>query len=138
MEETPYYRIRPFCRGDYPDLATWQALHGLPFTPLTWYPSQGGFVVERDGFGLVAAGFCYQMSDTPIFWIDGIISNPEAEKQDRAPALSLLLQCCEDFARGKKGHIVMGSPHTRPFAEKFAAHGFNDSGRTYFHMGKGI
>lgn len=65
-------KARDFVEEDYPEVARWYKLRGWPEFPLRMLPQTGAIVEGK------AAGFLYR-TDSPIGWLEWVVSNPEVE-----------------------------------------------------------
>jgi hypothetical protein len=128
-------KARPFSLlRDYASIRDWCEGHKLPITPAN-YLARNGFVVETED-RKVCAGFVYQLDSTPMYWIEGIVSNPDTDRETRQSGLVELLKACEEFARSRGAEILLGSSSFPSLTERYRDAGFGDAGRQYAHMGK--
>lgn len=126
---------RPFNRtSDYALVASWWEGHKLPVAPLAWLPRRG-WIVSSDGKP-VLAGFVYQLDNTEMYWIEGIVSNPDSTKEERNEAMPVLFETATQAAREAGASIVLGSSSFDSLTGKYKEAGFNDAGRSYRHLGR--
>lgn len=86
--------------------------------PEGWLPTVGAIVP-----GHVAAWLYF--SDSDVAWIENIISNPEANKDDARAALDAVVEYLEAFAKGRGTKWVLGSSTNRSIIDRaIGDHGY--------------
>jgi hypothetical protein len=122
----------------YAYLVDWCKLHKLPITPYNLLPRVGCVVTDGKDNNPICMGFLYQLDNTPMYWVEGITSNPHTDKEKRGEGLKILLEWCYNEGIRLGGELILGSSHHESLTGHFKNSGFSDSGRTYKHLGRGI
>lgn len=110
-------KTRPYVSSDYPVLSSWWEAHKWPAVPERCLPKTGLVV---DG---LAAGFLYH-TDSSIFWLEWLISNPASDKIERNQALTLLIENLLKAAREAGASFVFTSVQHAGLIERYKQHGF--------------
>lgn len=117
--------------NNYKNIVKWYSAWNLPITPYSYIP-KNAFIVEN-----FCAGFLYQLDNTPLFWIEGIISNPEIkDKSVKNKALALLINKLEEVAKANNCEILMSSTPRSSLNSLFLDLGFKNTPENYFHLAK--
>lgn len=118
---------------DYPVLVDWYKAHKLPVAPPSYL--QDGLVIW-DGSEPVCAGFIYRLGWTPMFWIEGIISNPNYPAHARRRALHHLINGLTNIAVERGCELLMGSTPRETLEGVFRECGFGSAPEKYSHVAK--
>lgn len=129
--------VRAFLPSDYSLLANWWRDWELPVAPIEFLPTDSGLIV-MSGFLPVCAGFLYQLGDTPMFWIESVVSNPNVEKEVRTEALGHLIGGLADKAKEMDCELLMGSTPREGLAQIFQEQGFGQAPEKYVHVARRI
>lgn len=106
----------------------------LPITPKNWI-SEDTFILEEYG-NIVCSGSLYQLSNTSMFWIEGIITNKNMENDLRHEGLQFLIGHLWKIAKEKGAEIVMTSTPREGLKETFKDFGFKITPEQYYHLGR--
>lgn len=118
---------------NYKTLVDWYTLWELPITPYSFIP-KNSYMVED-----VCAGFLYQLDNTPMFWIEGVISNPKIkDKELKNKALCVLINKLEEVAKSNGAEMVLTSTPRVGLNALFLGCGFLNTPENYFHLAKRI
>lgn len=118
---------------NYEMLVEWWNGWNLPVTPRSFIP-KNSFIVSN-----VCAGFIYKLDSTPMWWIEGIISNPAIEdKNIKKQALTLLIFELEKVAKVNGGELILSSTPRESLNFLFLESGFNNTPEKYFHLARFI
>lgn len=123
--------ISPITKEKYNTLIGWYKKWDLPITPFECIP-RNSLIVDD-----ICAGFIYQLDNTPIWWIEGIISNPEIENKDlKKNCLKLLITSLEDVAKSNNGYLIMSSTPRESLNSIFLNEGYKNPPEKYFHLAR--
>lgn len=106
----------------------------LPVTSKTWIP-EDTFIIEQNG-EIVCAASLYQLSKTAMFWIEGIVTNKNVDKNVRKVGLHMLIEHLYKTAKQKGAEIVMSSTPREGLKETFENCGFGLTLEKYYHLGR--
>jgi hypothetical protein len=121
--------IEPITFEKYMSLIEWYYGWGLPITPFSYIP-KNAFIVDD-----ICAGFLYQWDNTPMFWVEGIISNPKIKDKDlKKKALSALIKKLEEIAILNGAELIITSTPRESLNEHFLKLGFKNAPENYFHL----
>jgi hypothetical protein len=127
--------IRPYVETyDYPALITWWEKWQLPLTPPRYLPQ--GMMVEDENGKRVCVGFLFRMSATPLFWIEGIVSEPSVDRAKKAEGLELLVKGLGESAKAQGCELLMGSTPREGLKQVFVDAGYTAAPEAYFHLGR--
>lgn len=126
--------IKRFEEKDYNRLLNLWDNWNLPNTPKTWIP-EDTFIIENND-KIVCSGSLYQLGKTPMFWIEGVISNKEIEKSMRKEGLKLLINKLFDIAKEQGAEIVLSSTPRDGLKDMFLDNNFHETPEKYFHVGR--
>jgi GNAT superfamily N-acetyltransferase len=107
---------RAFTEGDYPIIAEWYKARGFPLLPLHMLP-QNGAVVEG-----AAAGFLY-LTDSPIAWMEWIVTNPEAS--GRGEAIKAVVEHLHKVAKDNNCAAIMCTVNSETLISVYKDCGFD-------------
>lgn len=119
------------------DYSSYEVLYkewNLPVTKKDWIP-EDTFIVENDG-KLVCSGSLYQLSQTPMFWIEGLISNKNIDKTIRKEALIVLINKLYEVGKEKGAEIILSSTPRDGLKDIFEENGFYQTPEKYYHLGR--
>jgi len=123
--------IQKITSENYSTLVNWYVKWELPITPFSFIPKTS-FIVDD-----VCAGFVYQLGETPMFWIEGVISNPDIkDKSLKNKALCVLIERLEKTAKGLGGKMILSSTPRFGLNSLFLSLGFKNPPEQYFHLAK--
>jgi hypothetical protein len=118
---------------NYKTLVSWYISWKLPVTPYSFIPRHS-YIVEN-----ICAGFLYQLDNTPMFWVEGVVSNPEIkDKELKNKALCALINKLEEIAKSNNGEMIMSSTPRSSLNSVFLSNGFKNTPENYFHLAKRI
>lgn len=118
---------------NYEMLVEWWKDWNLPITPRSFIP-KNSFVVEN-----ICAGFVYQLDNTSMWWIEGIVSNPSIiDKELKKQAICFLISKLEEVAKNNNGELIMSSTPRESLNTLFLESGFNNTPEKYFHVARFI
>lgn len=106
--------IRPYTFLDYTSLEHWATLRKFPLLPPDYLPKTG-FIVPGH-----CIGFLYE-TDTPITWLEWVISNPEAKNDE---ALNLLIETACSRAKELGYKMIFTSLEHKGLIERYKQHEF--------------
>lgn len=106
----------------------------LPITPKSWIP-ENTFIVEHNN-EIVCSGSLYQLDKTPMFWIEGLVTNKNTHRILRSEGLHVLIENLYKIAKEKGAEIVMTSTPRTGLKEMFKDCGFQVTPEQYFHLGR--
>lgn len=116
---------------NYATLVEWYLGWNLPITPYSYIPKTS--VIVED----VCAGFLYRMGETPMFWMEGIITNPKIkDKELKAQGISAVVEILESFAKLEGCELLMTSTPRETLTQKLLKMGYSSTPERYFHLGK--
>ena len=124
--------VRDTRRGDYEMFVSWWDGHVGWEAPLEHALPDSGFLVEGDGFPVVA-GWLYR-TDSSIAWLEWIISNPQASKEERADALPILIERLTHEARMLGFKIVFTSTNNKRLLAQYEEAGFATMEKDVIHL----
>lgn len=120
-------------KENYNILVQWYIKWNLPITPFSYIPKNSYIV------GNTCAGFLYRLDNTPLFWIEGIISDPNiTNKELKKEALNILISTLEDIAKKEGGELLMTSTPRENLNNIFLSKEFKNTPEKYFHLAKRI
>lgn len=122
--------VRPYTPEDYPTLRTWYKKWDLPVTPESWIPKTS-YVVEN-----VCAGFLYRLGETPMYWIEGVITNPDVPSAERKVALNVLVDHFVGLQKTLPMEILMSSTPRESLLNIFQNHDFRNAPEKYNHVAR--
>lgn len=125
---------REYNKKDYKSLVEWYKGWNIPVAPECFIPSLA-LVVEKETKPM-CMGFVYQMGNTPMFWIEGIISDPAIEKHIRKEAIDLLVIELTQLAKNNGSIMVLSSSPREGLVSTFKKQGFKESPEKYHHLVK--
>lgn len=129
-------KIGVYTKNNYQTLCSWYDGWKLPRTPENLIPSSS-LLVFKD-LNPICGGFLYQMSETPMFWIEGIISDPKSSKDDRKEALVVLVKGLTDLAKEFGGQMLLSSTPRESLTSLLKSQGFSSAPEQYNHVAKWI
>ena len=121
-------------RAHYDTVVSWWHGWNLPSSPKSFLPL--GYVARNAKQEPICAGFLYQLGNTPMFWIEGIVSNPEASKEDRKDALVRLITALTKEAKDRGCEMLLGSTPRDSLAAIYGECGFGAAPEKYLHVGR--
>jgi hypothetical protein len=119
---------------DYKTLTDLSTKWSLPSTPKTWIP-EDTFVVEQDNI-IICSGSLYQLGKSAMFWIEGLITDKDADKNIRKEGLNILINKLFQLGKEQGAEIVMTSTPRESLKDIFLANGFNPTPEKYYHVGR--
>lgn len=125
--------IRSYKKEDYNTLVNWYNKWNLPITPEDYIP-QYALIVEKDV--PLCSGFLYQLGDTSMYWIEGIISNPDSKKEDKIEGLKLLINSLVNIAKENKASLILSSTPREGLKNIFNENDFGTTPEQYYHLGR--
>lgn len=118
---------------NYNTIVEWYKGWDLPITPFECIP-RNSLIVDN-----VCAGFIYQLDNTPMWWIEGVISNPKVEdKKLKKESLKILIKSLEDVAVQNGGSLIMSSTPRESLNMIFLDAGYKNPPEKYFHVARFI
>jgi hypothetical protein len=93
------------------------------------------FIIE-DNSAVICLGSIFQFGKTPMFFIEGIISNKNVKKDLRKEGLILLIDKLYKEAKEKGAEVVMTSTPRDSLKNLFQENGFLETPEKYFHLGR--
>jgi len=118
---------------NYGMLVEWYKGWDLPITPFSYIP-RNSIIVDT-----VCAGFVYQLDNTSMWWIEGVVSNPSVvDKELKKQALTVLIKSLEDVVKANDGELIMTSTPRETLSSLFVEQGFNNTPEKYFHLARFI
>jgi hypothetical protein len=118
---------------NYSTLVEWYKGWDLPITPFSYIP-RNSIIVDD-----VCAGFVYQLDNTSMWWIEGVVSNPSVtDKKLKKQALTILIKSLEDVVKANDGELIMTSTPRETLSSLFVEQGFNNTPEKYFHLARFI
>lgn len=115
---------------DYATIQEWWRKHGS-FAPKPEHLSTTGFLIETDK--PLCAGFLYK-TDSKICVFEFVVSNPDAEKNERQTALDFLIEAVKSWAREQGFSLIYTSVKIPSYVRKLAEHGFIEADTNQTHM----
>jgi len=126
--------IRPFLTQDHSMLASWAVKWELPVTPVSWLTSLS-FVNEKNGQP-EAFGCLFQMGDSKMYWIEGLMVNPDSDKVSRKESLKELIDFLDKEAKQLGAEIILTSTPRDSLRDLFMEVGLNPAPEKYYHLGR--
>lgn len=102
---------------DYETVCVWWRKHDWTPVPVSSLP-RTGFIVDD-----LAAGFLY-ITDTNLTWLEWVVANPEAEKEQRSKAVDAVIEALLDRAKELGFTRVFTSTNNPALEKRFHKHGF--------------
>lgn len=128
-------KIREFNKDtDYKDAVRWWNAWGFPPLETHVLPSTG-YIVE--GEYKVAAGWVYKTIDTPMGWLEWIVSNKDLSKEIRGEGLDLLLEHVTKEA-SEEGLILFTSINNKSLGKRLEKYGFNKTDTSMTNYIRGV
>ena len=93
------------------------------------------FIIENDK-NIVCLGSLYQFGQTPMFFIEGIVSNKNIDKSIKKEGLSILIDKLYKEAKQKGAEVVMTSTPRDGLKNIFEENGFYQTPEKYYHLGR--
>lgn len=114
--------VRDFLEEDYPQVASWYKKRGWPELPIHMLPQTGAILEGK------AAGFLYR-TDSPIGWLEWVVSNPDVE---HSGAIEAVLNYLTGKAKELGVEVILCSLSHSSLIEKYKKAGFfvTDGGMT--------
>ena len=126
-------KIEKINSSNYNKLIFWYSGWNLPITPLSYIPETSIIVDD------ICAGFIYQLEKTPMWWIEGVISNPEIkDKALKKEALSVLITELTKLAKEKNAELILSSTPRESLNTIFLSNEFKNTPEKYFHVARFI
>jgi len=119
---------------DYTDYSKLYKEWDLPITPKSWI-SEDTFIIEAGG-QIVCAGSLYQLSNTSMFWIEGLVTNKYLDKSLKQEGLQILIKELSKIAKEKGAEVIMTSTPREGLKETFKDCGFRQTPEKYYHLGR--
>lgn len=110
---------------DYNDCHQWWTVHKWAPVPAGMLPTNTGIMVENQGVK-ICAGWIY-LTNSPIAWIEWIISNPESDAIIRSTSLDLLIESLSDVARKAGALGIFSSSNNPKLISRLERHQFQQS-----------
>ena len=110
--------MRLFTYKDYKTLHEWWKAYDWQSVPYNCLPKTGYII---DGY---CAGFLYK-TDSNIAWLEWIISNKNANKEEKAKALDSLISKLIDDAKKEGFKLIFTSVSNKSLVDRYKQHGFN-------------
>lgn len=126
--------IRNFNKDDHNIIVEWCNKWELPVTPVEYF-SDDSFIVSADDQPL-CIGSLFQLSSTPMYFIEGIISNPTLENETKIKALELLIDTCIATAKNKGASIIIASTPRKKLKYLFNSRFLGDTPEQYYHVAR--
>lgn len=124
-------KIEKITTQNYNILVSWYDGWQLPRTPYHYIP-KNAYLVDN-----ICAGFVFQMDATPMWYIEGIISNPEIKDKDlKRKALNVLINTLLDVVKKNDGELIISSTPRETLKSTFFLSGFNVASEKYFHLAR--
>jgi hypothetical protein len=133
-------KIRWISNDDYATLVEWWKF--WRFFPPTQdiLPNNGlsGLVVTDENDNMICAGFLYA-TNSPIAWIEFIVSNPEVkDKKVRKESLTFLIEELTNLAKENNFKVIYSSLKNENLMNKYLECGFKKAGINTTEMIKSI
>ncbi len=109
--------FRPYSHRDYETLCRWWLGWDWHPVPQSSLPPTGFVTDER------AAGFLYK-TDSTIAWVEWVVADPLASKEDRDQSVDALLEKLFDEARQFGFATIFTSSNKPSFLSRLERHGF--------------
>lgn len=106
----------------------------LPITSKNWL-TEDTFIIENEE-KIVCSGSLYQLGKSSMYWIEGIVTNKNIEKNLRKEGLHILLEHLYKIAKQKGAEIVMSSTPREGLKEIFENCEFKLTPEKYYHLGR--
>jgi hypothetical protein len=87
------FHIRHFQAKDFPEVVKWWNQHQQVAPRLDMMPEESSFIVECEGLPLAA--ITVYLTNASFAWLDNLVGNPEAPKDQRKKAVDALVKHCE-------------------------------------------
>lgn len=104
-------------------LDRWHEAHSWPLLAADFWPKTG--VIISNGDNDLAAAFLYR-TDSPICWIENIISNPRSAKMERRAAIDMLIDTLAAEAKNSGFKAVLCMTEHRRLMQAFEEAGFTE------------
>lgn len=117
--------VRPYTFLDYPTVKEWADKRKFPLVPPEFLPPNG-FIIDD-----CCVCFVYR-SETPIAWLEWVISNPDSDVRD--DALNLLIEAACDWAKGQGFKVLFTSVEHKGLIERYKSLGFIETDRSMTNL----
>lgn len=110
-------KIDKFTIDHYETVCGWWKDYEWNPIPLESLPTTG-FIVDD-----VCAGFLYK-TDSNIAWLEFVVSNKKANKEEKSKALNLLIESLCEEAKKDKYNVIFTSCQHKGLIQKYLNNGF--------------
>lgn len=119
--------IRKFELSDYNELTEWWSFWRFPAPSLNLLPilpddRVNGFLATKDGMN-IACGFLY-FTNSDFCWIEYIVSNPKATKEDRANGLNKVIEALTEEGKAYGFTVAFTSVKNESLIKRMKGLGF--------------
>lgn len=126
--------LKQFKKEHYDTLVNWYNQWNLPVTPYSWIP-ETSYIVFNDEVPICSA-FLFQLGSTPVYWIEGITSNPGIDKEIRKQSLDFLVKNIVELQQELKFEMLLTSTPRVGLTENFKKNGFGMAPEKYTHLAR--
>ena len=124
---TIVFKPRFLEEADYNTLVGWWKHYNFPVPAQHYLPENGtcGIMLEDEDGVQYAAGFVY-LTNSPVAWIELIVSNPEIhDKEVRKEMISELIRTLTEMAEDNDAGWVFTSIDNKNLIERFKENGYH-------------
>lgn len=121
--------MKKLTSNDHEIIDGWYKDWGLPITPKSWY-SDEAYILDN-----ICAGQIYQMGNSKMFWIEGIVTNPNCEKELKKEGINKMINFLTNKSKELGAEIVMTSTPRESLENMFKNQGYKNAPEKYAHLG---
>lgn len=107
--------------------------HNWPVVPASHLPSNGLVVVDEDTGQFLSAGFIYR-TDSPIGWMEWIVTNPEAKIKKRTNSLNYLVSSLVGLAKEMGVQTLFATLKSKGLVKLYKKHGLRETEKEATNM----
>ena len=126
--------IRLYQPQDHETIASWYTKWELPITPNSWYTNLS-FINEKDSKP-ESFGCLFQMGTSNMYWIEGLMTNPDSDKETRKENLKELVNFLDNKAKQLGAEIILTSTPRDSLRDLFMEIGLTPAPEKYYHLGR--
>lgn len=126
--------FRKYQKEDYKILEEWYDKWFLPHTPEHWIPETTYLVY--DGELPICCGSVYQLGKTPMFLIEGILSDPWFDNDKRKDAINFLIKNLSNLNKELNCEMLLTSTPRTGLMMCFMENNFKPAPEQYSHLAR--
>lgn len=126
--------IKKFTTEDYKILDFWYSEWDLPKTPISWISDTSYFVFSDEI--PVCFGSLYQLGNTPMYWVEGLISNKDLDSSIKKAGISELINHFNSLQKDLNIEILLTSTPRESLKQLFESNNFRKTPENYYHLAR--